>query len=912
MNAFDLSVVLRLVDQLSGPMQGPLRQLQQLQQHAIRAQRGMDQLGAGASLMGASTAIAAPLALAVNESIQFESAMADVKKVVDFPAPAQFEQMRQDMMNLSDQIPIAAKGFAEIAAAAGQSKIARDEIKTFARDAAEMGVAFDMAAGDAGQSMAGLRAIFKLTQDDVRLLGDATNQLSNNMGSKASDIVNILTRAGSTGKLIGLTGQQVAALGATFLKLKTPPEVAATGINALYMRLATAEQQAKPFHKGLEMIGLSAEKVKRMVGEDAQGAILKVLELVRNSDDSIGVLGRLFGAEYADDLAKIVGNLDDYRAALGLVGDNALYAGSMHKEYAARADTTANSLQLLKNSAQNLAITAGDNLAPAVRTVAEVLGTASRHLRQFSQEHPTAARAITITVTAVALLTSSIGVGLLMLGLWNIALANSAASLAATRVYLGQKTLALRTNTRALIDNLVAAGAWQRSGIPWMARQTAQNATGLQRMSLALTGLRVQLLGAASAAWAFLAPILANPITWLVLAVVGLGAAFAFAWRTSSRFRDEILRALAPLREAWAGLQGDLASFVQSLAPVGSAVRGVIDNVGAWFARLGGVWNALTYGVGWVLGFILTLFVIVFSTILTRVIDFAGGIIRTVTGLVNMIVGLFTGDFDKVRLGASQVLSGLQQAFDATFGWIINGLVTLGTWLWTVFATRFPAAAAVLQRVIGQARAYVVTQLNAIRMVVTGLVSTIVGLFTGDLQRARQGVTLLLTGIRTLFTNFAKTAFNLGRDIVLGVANGIRGAIGTAVTAIGQAGSSMLSKFKTMLGIRSPSRVFAQQGDYLMQGLALGVTRNLGAAQTATRRAAAAVVAAGTLTAPGVAVGVNGSSNLSSPGVNVAPRAAATPASSTREVHVHVALPEVRDAHDFVRVLPDLLDAYAD
>ena len=60
-----------------------------------------------------------------NPAIEFESAIADVRKVVDFETPKQFKEMGQDIINLSLKIPMAAEGLAQIVADGGQSGIAR-------------------------------------------------------------------------------------------------------------------------------------------------------------------------------------------------------------------------------------------------------------------------------------------------------------------------------------------------------------------------------------------------------------------------------------------------------------------------------------------------------------------------------------------------------------------------------------------------------------------------------------------------------------------------------------------------------------------------------------------------------------------------------------------------------------------
>lgn len=67
---------------------------------------------------------------------------------------------------------------------------------------------------------------------------------------------------------------------------------------------------------------------------------------------------------------------------------------------------------------------------------------------------------------------------------------------------------------------------------------------------------------------------------------------------------------------------------------------------------------------------------------------------------------------------------------------------------------------------------------------------------------------------------------DFGANIMHGLVNGITGALGWVKTAISGAGDSVIGWFKDKLGIHSPSRVFADLGDFTMQGLALGLQRS--------------------------------------------------------------------------------------
>ncbi|MGR3751251.1 phage tail tape measure protein [Pasteurellaceae bacterium 22721_9_1] len=135
--------------------------------------------------------------------------MADVKKVVNFDSPKQFKEMGQDILQLTRTIPMAGEEIAAIVAAGGQAGIAREYLLGYAQDAAKMGVAFDMAAGDAGTAMATMANVLGKPIKEMARFGDVINHLSDNANAKAADIVNVIARAGSDTRMLGLYLAQV-------------------------------------------------------------------------------------------------------------------------------------------------------------------------------------------------------------------------------------------------------------------------------------------------------------------------------------------------------------------------------------------------------------------------------------------------------------------------------------------------------------------------------------------------------------------------------------------------------------------------------------------------------------------------------------------------------------------------------
>lgn len=699
-------VNLRAVGVESAKLGSQLETLRTRTDALIRAQQGQaknleTRSGYRAQIVDA-VALGGALYGLVQPAVAFESVMADVKKVVNFDTPEQFGQMSKDALLMSTRIPMAADGIGAIVAAAGQAGIAREELLRFAEDAAKMGVAFDLSGQQAGAAMTGLRSIFSLTQDEVVLLGDAVNHLSNNMDAKASNLLNIANRAGSTAKLFGLSSAQLNALGATFLALKTPPEVAATGINALLMKLATADKQNEKFQNGLEAVGLSAEVMKEMIGRDAQGAILTFLQQVKKAPDLMGTLSDLFGMEYADDIAKLVGSMDTYEKAVGLVGNQTAYAGSMQKEYEARSATTANALQLLKNQMSRLGITVGNALLPALNSLVGALMAPIDSLANLAERFPFVTQVVVGTVGAVlGLKVAAIGLGYA----W--------------------------TFVKGPI--LAANSAFQsaRAGLALLQVQAAATGASSGLLSLAWTRIQTGALGivapiktAALAFWSMLpaigattAALLANPITWIV---VGIGAAVAGLALVIRKYWDPIAAYVGGVFE---GIHSALLPAITSLstalaplAPIGNAIANVfgfmadaVSSLVGWvgqllapvtltqdeFASLSASGLSLGSVIGSVLSTAFTLLILPIQAVGTLV----GWVIEGFTALVSFSpLSLISAAWQPVADFMTGLWSGITatvgQAIDwiaGKIGWVMNAGKQVGDWFGSLFGGDKPA-----------------------------------------------------------------------------------------------------------------------------------------------------------------------------------------------------------------------------
>jgi TP901 family phage tail tape measure protein len=206
----------------------------------------------------AATAFGAAIGISTKAAIDFESSMADVRKVVDgLETPEAFRQISDEIMGLAAQMPIAAEGFAEIYAAAGQAGIAREDLKEFATQVAQVAVAFDMTAQEAGTAMAKIKTSLGLSIPALGDLTDAMNHLSNNTASTASELVDFTLRAGQAGKSAGLTAEQTAAFGAAMIASGVRTEIAATSFRNMVKALSRGPSMTERQISALSRLGFA-------------------------------------------------------------------------------------------------------------------------------------------------------------------------------------------------------------------------------------------------------------------------------------------------------------------------------------------------------------------------------------------------------------------------------------------------------------------------------------------------------------------------------------------------------------------------------------------------------------------------------------------------------------------------------
>jgi TP901 family phage tail tape measure protein len=372
-----LSSVLKLtlLDGVTGParrIQGVLSNFQRQQTAMMAPFRGIggQLLAFGAGYIGVTKGISGT----VGAAIEFESAFADVRKVVD-ASDEQFENFARTIKSMSRELPMTSTEIAQLWAAAGESNIPVDQLKSFSEMAARVGIAFDMSAGDAGESLAKLKSQLGLTVAETGEMADAINHLSNNMASKAKDITAYMLRVGKFGEMSGFTKDQVAAIGSAMISAGAEAETAGTAMMNVVRKMTSGEFAKKDQLEAAKALGLHLPTLAKQMKKDAPKALKTVLQAIAKApaEKQLALLSKFFGDE-ARAFAPLVGNVGLLDRAFDLVGDRTNYAGSALKEYIARASTTANALQILRNKIAYVFEDMGEAWLPTIKEGVTAIG----------------------------------------------------------------------------------------------------------------------------------------------------------------------------------------------------------------------------------------------------------------------------------------------------------------------------------------------------------------------------------------------------------------------------------------------------------------------------------------------------------------------------------------------------------
>lgn len=241
------------------------------------------------------------------------------------------------------------------------------------------------------------------------------------------------------------------------------------------------------------------------------------------------------------------------------------------------------------------------------------------------------------------------------------------------------------------------------------------------------------------------------------------------------------------------------------------------------------------------------------------------GAINVITGIIQFFSALFTGDWKGLWNAIKQILSSAVQLLWGLVNlWFVGKILKVGktfakgfkqifTNVWNAIKSLFSSSVNAVKGVVTSGfniiKSVITGIMSAIRSFIKSILSAIKSLFSGNVSGFKTIVsdgframvssikslmTQALNSVKSIFTNminFGKNAggkfVNIGKDLIKGMIRGIKNMGKGAIDAITGVVNGVVNKAKSLLKIKSPSRVFANEvGKWIPAGIAVGIEKN--------------------------------------------------------------------------------------
>ena len=338
-------------------------------------------------------------------------------------------------------------------------------------------------------------------------------------------------------------------------------------------------------------------------------------------------------------------------------------------------------------------------------------------------------------------------------------------------------------------------------------------------------------LAAAKAAWVFTAALLANPITWIVIAIVALIAAIVLLVKNWDKVSAALIKAWEWIKEKaveiWEGLKEFFANFWEGVGEFFAAAWQSITEVivAAWEGIkefFTGIWE-------WITGF--------FSewgpAILAVIFPFIG-LPLLIAQHWETIVAFFTQVWEAIKTIFTAALEAVVAFLLQRFENLKNNITKIWEAIKGFFATAWEAIKAIFTAALEAVVNFVMQRFNTLRDNITNIWNAIKDFILGLWDNIKTGVTQKATAVKDAVISTVDAAMKWirdlpgkaiewGRDIMRGLVDGIKNQASAVWNAIKGVVTDAIKGIKDILGMKSPSKVFTLIGQSIPQGTARGI-----------------------------------------------------------------------------------------
>ena len=306
---------------------------------------------------------------AVSAFAEMDQEMANVRKYTGMAAE-QVEALNEEFKKMDTRS--SRQQLNKLAQEAGRLGMQSEEdVMGFVRAADKINVALDELGEGATLTLSKLTNIFgdreRLgVEKSLLAVGSVINELSQNSTASASYLAEFTSRLGGVGAQAHMTTQQIMGYGAVLDSYNQKVESSSTALSQVIVRLYREPA------KYAKVAGLDVKAFTDLLKQDANAALIMFLETLNKAGD-MDVLSPMFadmgenGARAIQALSTLAKHIDEVKTqqqAANVAFDEAV---SIDKEFNVQNNTVQAQLDKAKKGFNELAVSLGETLMPAMR-----------------------------------------------------------------------------------------------------------------------------------------------------------------------------------------------------------------------------------------------------------------------------------------------------------------------------------------------------------------------------------------------------------------------------------------------------------------------------------------------------------------------------------------------------------------
>ena len=349
----------------------------------------------------------AGIAAATKTAIEFEDAWTGVTKTVD-GTPQQFEKINAGLKNLAQNTSSTYQDIAHYAELAGQMGIPTDFIVGFTKTITQLGDTTNLVGEEAAQSIAKFSNVMvsqsKKTNTYYSRLGSTIVDLGNKFSTTEADIMDMATRLGVAGKMVGFNSNQVLGLSTALSSLGIEAAAGGSSVSKMLKKIDISVSTGdKNLQKFAEVSGMTSQQFQKAWGEDAAGTFLKFVEGIGKSADVTKTLDELGIKEVrqAQAMGALAQSSDVLASALNVSknawNDNTAMANEAEKRYATLKSQLSQTWEAIKQAGNEL----GQAFTPTLTDLLKIVKKAANAFSNLDEgTQQTIAKMLLLTAAA--------------------------------------------------------------------------------------------------------------------------------------------------------------------------------------------------------------------------------------------------------------------------------------------------------------------------------------------------------------------------------------------------------------------------------------------------------------------------------------------------------------------------------